>query len=184
MTEMTDRDWDAVDAILIALWQCETQGGFEHMATKVRVKVDRLRAESERAGYAQGFLDSELSCNHASRPSTRLECNAGKSCPACQEPLSDDGACWSCDWGPMPGAPEWAMKKVSAGASPGARGLCDAVCWNPGIKCICRPDPETWAGHPANLPPTADTNCLAGGCVWGVPSHPDCCTNTRSAGSS
>ena len=24
----------------------------------------------------------------------------GAPCPACSEPLSADGACWSCDWGP------------------------------------------------------------------------------------
>lgn len=29
----------------------------------------------------------------------------GPPCPACGEPLSADGACWSCDWGPTPDNP-------------------------------------------------------------------------------
>lgn len=36
-------------------------------------------------------------------------------CPACSEPLSADGACWSCDWGPTPEAVDaQALKRLLA----------------------------------------------------------------------
>lgn len=37
---------DALDAVLVALWQCETERGFDHMAAKVRAYVAKGRAEA------------------------------------------------------------------------------------------------------------------------------------------
>lgn len=36
----------------------------------------------------------------------------GAPCPACSEPLSADGACWSCDWGPTGEQESQDYKKV------------------------------------------------------------------------
>lgn len=36
--------------------------------------------------------------------------------------------------------------------------------------------PDEWIGHPANLPATAKSSCLAGGCEWGDRKGPECCS--------
>lgn len=44
MSELAEND--ALDAILVALWQCETEAGYEHVRTKVEKHVHERMAEA------------------------------------------------------------------------------------------------------------------------------------------
>lgn len=41
---LSEEEREALDAILVALWQCETEGGYEHTRRKVEAAVERIVA--------------------------------------------------------------------------------------------------------------------------------------------
>lgn len=76
---------DALDAILVALWQCETERGFEHMADKVRALVAEARAElNPRCVYCPDRERREpasrrrSTCKHCNEPIVWHEGNGGQ----------------------------------------------------------------------------------------------------------
>jgi hypothetical protein len=42
---LTEAEREMLDALLVALWQCETEAGYEHMRAKVERAVGRIIAE-------------------------------------------------------------------------------------------------------------------------------------------
>lgn len=49
MSDLTEQECEEVDAILVALWQCETERGYDHMSSKALAAVERIVAAREAA---------------------------------------------------------------------------------------------------------------------------------------